>query len=488
MSEVPGRPPESDPEGTPFLHVEPPPWAARGVAYVLLAVFAAAALAAVVITLPETVSSSFVLVPLQGTDPLRAPRSGVIARVLATEGQVAAQGDPLYVIQSVFLGDRAAEGKSLEAQQAGIEARRANARAKYDNQRLADEDEGNRLTRRAADLSQKLDEEQRIRAARQARFDTSLEIQQNEIDITRTELDFKEQHYALARELAERFERFHKEGAISWLDYNTRQLDAAKLAVEMQQLERALETARLRVNQLRADHEVREAEWKLTVADLEAESRDVRYGLEKLRHVVAAEKAEYRELERQLSEESAKLTIRIAALRTDPAQSQGEELTISAPCRGTMLRQMIQGRGAIVQEGETLGEFACSGGQLQAELTVPQSGIGHVKSGQVVRLLYAAFPYQRYGIKRGQVRWVSPASVLEKDTPVFYFLAEIQDRAVVVEGQARPLLPGMGGQANIVVGRHSLLSYAFEPIRRLRETLASDRRTEKCIPPGESHP
>jgi hypothetical protein len=30
----------------------------------------------------------------------------------------------------------------------------------------------------------------------------------------------------------------------------------------------------------------------------------------------------------------------------------------------------------------------------------------------------------------------------------------------------------MGGRADIVIGRRSLISYAFEPIRQLHETLA----------------
>jgi HlyD family secretion protein len=87
-------------------------------------------------------------------------------------------------------------------------------------------------------------------------------------------------------------------------------------------------------------------------------------------------------------------------------------------------------------------------------------------------LLYDAFPYQRHGIKHGTVRWVSPASVTVKEKPVFRVLVDIDDVAVRVKGENRPLMAGMGGRADIVVGRRSLISYAFEPIRMLRETLA----------------
>ena len=47
-----------------------------------------------------------------------------------------------------------------------------------------------------------------------------------------------------------------------------------------------------------------------------------------------------------------------------------------------------------------------------------------------------------------------------------------------MKGRPRPLLPGMGGRGRVVVGRRSLLSYAFEPLRQFREDMAS--------PPGRS--
>jgi len=116
--------------------------------------------------------------------------------------------------------------------------------------------------------------------------------------------------------------------------------------------------------------------------------------------------------------------------------------------------------------------MACAGEALQAEVNVTPTGTGRIEPGQPVRLLYDAFPYQRFGIKHGTVRWVSPASVTVKDHQVFRVLVDIEERSVQVKGETRPFLAGMGGRADVVVGRRSLISYAFEPVRMLRETLA----------------
>ena len=57
----------------------------------------------------------------------------------------------------------------------------------------------------------------------------------------------------------------------------------------------------------------------------------------------------------------------------------------------------------------------------------------------------------------------------------FRVFAELDDRVVRVQGESRSLPPGVGGRAAIIVGRRSLVSYAFEPIRQMRENLASAR-------------
>ncbi len=455
-----------------FLTQEPPHWAARGLASCLLVLFAVAAAVSALVRVPETVSSRFVLVPVRGTDPIRAPRGGILAEVRAAEGQQVQRGEPIFVIRSSAVADRSAERQGLETQLGGAEESRTNARQQHESQRRADAEEAERLARRAAVVARKLEEQQTIRAVRQAKFRADLTIHDNEIEIARREMEFKRTAHALAAEVAERLEREHRAGGVSWLETNTRRLEASKLSIELQQLDRVIETLRLKVNQLTADEETRESEWKLTVGDLEAEGRDARLALEKLRHTTAAREAEYRELDRRLGEEAAKARFRAAALREELGQSQGGELRVSASCTGAVIRVGVKAAGAVVHEGEVMGEVACAGGGLEAELTVPPGAVSRTRPGQGVKLLYDAFPYQRHGVRFGAVRWVSPAAVTENGAPVFRALASITDEAIMIDGQARPLIAGMGGRADIVVGRRTLLGYALQPLRQLRESLA----------------
>jgi hypothetical protein len=173
----------------------------------------------------------------------------------------------------------------------------------------------------------------------------------------------------------------------------------------------------------------------------------------------------------------AYLVIAVVAIATVAAVVVRVPETVSspfvlAPCSGTLLRQQVKALEAFVKEGELPSELACPGAKLQAVLTVPQSGIARVRPGRGVKLLYDAFPYGRYGIRYGTVRWVSPASVDAENNPGFHTFADIEDEAIMVDGQPVPLRAGMGGIAKIVLGRRSLMSYAFEPLRQLKESFA----------------
>lgn len=457
----------SDP-APPFLGGAPAPWAARGLAWLLFALFAAAIVAAVLIRVPETVSARFVLVPERGADQIRAARDGTVAEIRAREAESVDRGQVLFVLRSSVIGDRSAELRALETQMHGAADRLGNERRRHDSQQLADQEEQARLRTRLAHLTQKIEEQSALRAAARARYRDTLAIYENDIEIGRREIEFKQKAFWVARELADRTERLHKEGIISWLENNNRQLEASKLAVELEQLDRQVDTARLKVSQLKSEEEQREIESRLTLDQLVTERREVQAAAEKLRHEMAGRQTVFLELTRSLREETQKSAIRTAALRSELEQSRGNELSVAAPCAGVVLRLSVQRPGAVVKEGEPLADLACGGSRLRAELTVPPFGVGRVKHGHPVKLLYDTFPYQRHGVRRATVRWVSPAGVGTD----FRAFADIEDESITVQGERRPLTAGMGGRADVVVGRRSLIAYAFEPLRQLRESLA----------------
>lgn len=203
---------------------------------------------------------------------------------------------------------------------------------------------------------------------------------------------------------------------------------------------------------------------------LSAEQNDARAEAEKLKLARVTRQTEFKEFERALKEKNKTGEIRAEALKSGLSNVDGNQLRLLAPCTGVVLKLNVKDRGAMVGEGETVAELACGGNQLVAELTVPESGVGKLKLDQGVKLKYDAFPYQRFGAKHGRLVWLSPAK--GEGSANFTARVELTEKEIAVKGQPRNLNAGMTGTAEIVVGKRTLLSYVFEPIKQLRENLA----------------
>ena len=411
---------EPDP---PFLEIDPPHWVARGLSTVIITLFAVAIIVAAVVRIPETVAGTFVLVPEHGADPVRAAREGTVTDVRTTEGQQVQQGATLFVIRSEAIGDRTAEMRSLEMQRSGAEQRLTNVRAEYSSQRHADELESRRLETKIASL-----------------------------DRTST---LKRKQLVTARDLANRSKRGEQQGVVIGFDADRLVLEADRL----------------------------ESEVEAMVGDLE----DTRTALAKLRQDTTTRAVQHREMLRSLEQERQMAGIRLESMRGQ-LNGSGGDLLITSPCAGTVLRMMVSTTGAVVQAGEALGEVACAGQRLQVEMTLGQQAVARVREGQGAKLLYDAFPYQRYGVRFGNVRWVGPATVGPSrgavDPQAFRALIEPGDTTILVRGEPRPLLVGMRGRARVVTGQRTLISFAFEPIRALRENFSTVPNTPRTSRPA----
>jgi multidrug efflux pump subunit AcrA (membrane-fusion protein) len=185
-------------EPQPFLDEEPPPWAMRALALVLLLLFLTAGVALFAVQVPESVAASFVLEPVRGADPIRALYPGTVTEVNVVEAQVVSGGDRLFVLSSELVGDRMSERQMVDARLSGGRDRLVNERLKFENQQRGDGQEQRRLEQRLVTLQ------------RQA--------------------DLKSQELRLTEDIASRRRREFDEGLLSLMDANRARLDVDRLA------------------------------------------------------------------------------------------------------------------------------------------------------------------------------------------------------------------------------------------------------------------
>ncbi|WP_262692675.1 HlyD family efflux transporter periplasmic adaptor subunit [Kordiimonas aestuarii] len=185
---------------------------------------------------------------------------------------------------------------------------------------------------------------------------------------------------------------------------------------------------------------------------------------------------------RQLPNESeqrlARLDTQRAELEARKAELEGRRAyVINSHTKGKVVAVAGTSIGRSVQAGQPLLTILPEGSSLEAELFVPSRAAGFVEEGQEVRLLYDAFPYQRFGSYPATVRRVtgtilSPREILspfELQEPVYRVTASIPAEEIEVRNRLISLQSGMTLRANIVLERRSFLDWLLEPLRAVGE-------------------
>ena len=282
-----------------------------------------------------------------------------------------------------------------------------------------------------------LSEDLRTKEDGLSRGDTAYKAQLNiklaEIEQAKSEVKFRENHAKTSRDLVQRMEKLSQSGGIS-------EVELVKLRLDLAESEKDFSVAQRTVQQNNLDRERMEAEHMRVRDEEEAEKE--------------------------------KLKLRIAALKADLENAQQNLFTVRSPYDGAVI-SIDQGTvGSFVQQGQVLCQLAPENAKLHARMIVNEAGLPKLSVAQKVRYFFEAFPYQRYGAVNGKLDWISPSAVSSAEGPHFIALASL-DRFTIPAGagQSFPLRVGMKGEAHIIVGSRTLIEYAFEPVRQLRESM-----------------
>jgi multidrug efflux pump subunit AcrA (membrane-fusion protein) len=263
-----------------------------------------------------------------------------------------------------------------------------------------------------------------------AAYTSQLEIKLAEISNSESEVKFREKHSATSRELVERMETLSESGGISKVELIRLRLDVAGSEKDLSVARRTLQQATLDRQRMDTEH---------------ARQRDEQVA------------------------EIEKLKFRVAALKSDLQNSELNMLSVRAPYDGVVISLAQRNAGSVVQNGQELCQLARIDAKPHARLLFGESGLPKLAVGQRVRFFFDAFPYQRYGAVDAKLNWISPSAVSSPDGSHFVGLASL-DENKKSKSKVQPRV-GMRGEARIVVGRRTLIEYAFEPIRQLRENI-----------------
>ncbi|MGR6331420.1 HlyD family secretion protein [Sphingomonas sp. XXL09] len=183
-------------------------------------------------------------------------------------------------------------------------------------------------------------------------------------------------------------------------------------------------------------------------------------------------------LDRSRAEESAQAAnLRTSAEGFRLQQSQlraAQSYVITAPIDG-IVAALQTGVGRTVDPSLSLMTIVPRDATMHAELYAPTRAIGFVKPGQEVRLLYDAFPYERFGSYAGRIRAVSRVALdprqidapFKIEEPVYRVTVVPDHQTVIGYGENVRLQPGMTLAANVILERRSFVDWLLEPLNAI---------------------
>lgn len=153
-------------------------------------------------------------------------------------------------------------------------------------------------------------------------------------------------------------------------------------------------------------------------------------------------------------------------------------LELRAPQDGTIKDLATHTSGTVVQPGTVMASLVPKEERLKAEVWISNEDIGFIRSGQPVKLKFAAYSFQKYGMGKGTVEHVSADAQSEEEArdkgmqatgqaPLRYkALIVLNDRFIESDGVKYPLSVGMQVSAEVLLGDRTVAEYLLSPVKK----------------------
>lgn len=204
--------------------------------------------------------------------------------------------------------------------------------------------------------------------------------------------------------------------------------------------------------------------------------------------IIAREQAAMAESERRIAElrsdnlkqlraERAETAMQVDKLEQELAKLAFRRslMELKAPQDGRVKDIATHTAGTVVQPGTILMTLVPVSDALTAEVWVSNDDIGFVHPGQPVKLKFAAFQFQKYGMLDGVVDFVAadaaeqtPENAAPAGSATLAYRALVRPDAqqLSVDAERYRILPGMQVTAEIKLGERTILEYLLSPVRK----------------------
>jgi multidrug efflux pump subunit AcrA (membrane-fusion protein) len=457
--------------------------AARGLVYLLLAIVVGIGAWSYVGKKDIIVEARGQLAPRGGARIVQAPRAGTIVEVLVREGDHVVAGQPLVLLDTTQTGitqaQRERELASLEERQAcreralGLMRR---ALGDYDTGRTvsaavrggmselcADQDASpiRDLVRAIEDFRKAETEHRELAPKATGSLRGSIASKQSSLETLRESAARAEDESGQLRAELDDLKSLGAQGLVS----------RARLSDAQRTLNESLD----RHAQLLSDMVQLEAQISADRAQLDAHLRRTESAL------LGAEQA-MRQAEIDFRQDIAEMGVAIDETRMETARMRDElrlatfevgRASVNAAVEGTVGEMTSARPLAFVDAGTPLMSIIPGDQPLVARVHIRNRDMANVRPGLGVKVKLHAFPYEKYGIARGELVSISADSrIREGQEPYFEAIASVEP-ARTDQGARYELSPGLTLDMEVVTGQERIIDMVLRPFRRLKADLES---------------
>lgn len=428
----------------PLLRLQdsPPNPLGRRVLWVLLSLLAAFFLWALIGRLDVVAVAEGKLIPETYVKIVQPAESGIVKEILVNEGAMVQAGQ---VLMRMDAHGSEADTRSIEADY---------QRKRLALRRIEAELSGGSFKVEASDPKGLGEEIQAQFRANRSAQEAALAEERSRLVKARQEMAAAEQVKKKLEEVLPHFRAQDKAYEKLVRDGFAGSLMGSDKKRELMEKERELQTQGFLIESARAS--IQQSEKKLAQIDSD------------YRRQLHAERNEIQGQFDKLAQELSKQTHRQSLLE------------LKAPQDGVVKDLATHTAGTVVQPGTILLTLVPKDEILRAEVWVSNEDIGFVRQGQPVKLKFAAFPFQKYGMVEGAVDHVSadaadansgnaPANAEsgKKTQPLGYkALVRLKTMALAMDGRDFPLSAGMQTNAEIWLGDRTVMEYLLSPVKR----------------------
>lgn len=223
--------------------------------------------------------------------------------------------------------------------------------------------------------------------------------------------------------------------------------------------------------------------------DLQLRERTAQRAVEALQRDIHAARAELASNDTALKTSLSQMDRALAQLAQEVTENSARTgLTVTAS-RAARVTALTLHPGQVVQSGQTLISLmpltpeiagAAPDETLEAQLFASSRTAGFVQPGQSVRLRYAAYPYQKFGMAEGRVSQISQTPIAAQDLPagqaqalltaaqtnepLYRITVRLQRQTIDTYGQTQSLKPGLALDADLIQDKRAIWEWMLEPV------------------------